>query len=276
MTATQALNRGLMIALLTVCALWLIIPFVMAVLWSLVDPSEPWTPESLLPPVMSFYRWEFAWNNSLLRPALLNSYTLAPAAAVLTLLLAGPTAFALGRYQFPGREVAKLLVLLPLVVPGFVTAIFFTSILFQIGLAQYRFLAILFAHAILFLPFAIRILMVSFEQVRQDHIDAARDMGASHWARFKVAYWPALKPGVLASLLIVFIQSIEEFAIAYIVGQPGFTTIPTLLYSSLGQDFNRPNAAVLSLILAVPNVLLMLLLERFLKSANPALASGKG
>ena len=276
MTATRALNRGLMIALLTVCALWLIIPFVMAVLWSLVDPSEPWTPESVLPPVMSFYRWEFAWNNSLLRPALLNSYTLAPAAAVLTLLLACPTAFALGRYQFPGREVAKLLVLLPLVVPGFVTAIFFTSILFQIGLAQYRFLAILFAHAILFLPFAIRILMVSFEQVRQDHIDAARDMGASHWARFKVAYWPALKPGVLASLLIVFIQSIEEFAIAYIVGQPGFTTIPTLLYSSLGQDFNRPNAAVLSLILAVPNVLLMLLLERFLKSANPALASGKG
>lgn len=276
MTATQTLNRGLMIALLTVCALWLLIPFVMAVLWSLVDPSEPWTPENLFPPVMSFYRWEFAWNNSLLQPALLNSYTLAPTAAVLTLLLAWPTAFALGRYQFPGRELAKLLVLLPLVVPGFVTAIFFTSILFQIGLAQYRFVAILFAHAILFLPFAIRILMVSFEQVRQDHIDAARDMGASPWARFKVAYWPALKPGVLASLLIVFIQSIEEFAIAYIVGQPGFTTIPTLLYSSLGQDFNRPNAAVLSLILAVPNVLLMLLLERFLKSANPALASGKG
>lgn len=276
MTAAHALNRGLMIALLIVCALWLIIPFTMAVLWSLVDPSEPWTPENLLPPVMSLARWEFAWHNSLLQPALLNSYTLAPSAAILTLALAMPTAFALGRYQFPGREFAKLLVLLPLVVPSFVTAIFFTSLLYQIGLAQYRFWAILFAHAILFLPYAIRILTVSFEQVRQDHIDAARDMGASPWSRFRVAYWPALKPGVLASLLIVFIQSIEEFPIAYIVGQPGFTTIPTLLYSSLGQDFNRPNAAVLSLILAVPNVLLMLLLERFLKSANPALASGKG
>ncbi|MCY4007273.1 MAG: ABC transporter permease subunit [Rhodobacteraceae bacterium] len=276
MTTTYVLNRGLMIMLLIICALWLIIPFTMAVLWSLVDPSQPWTPENLLPPAMSFYRWEFAWNNSLLQPALLNSYLLAPSAAALTLLLAMPTAFALGRYQFTGRELAKLLVLLPLVVPAFVTAIFFTSLLYQIGLAQYRFWAILFAHAILFLPFAIRILTVSFEQVRQDHIDAARDMGARPWARFRAAYWPALKPGVLASLLIVFIQSIEEFAIAYIVGQPGFVTIPTLLYSSLGQDFNRPNAAVLSLILAVPNVLLMLLLERFLKSANPALASGKG
>lgn len=276
MTATQTLNRAFMLALLGVCALWLIIPFTMAVLWSLVDPAEPWTPDNLLPPVMSFYRWNYAWENSLLQPALLNSYTLAPTVAVVTLLLAWPTSFALGRYDFPGREVAKLLVLLPLVVPGFVTAIFFTSLLYQIGLAQNRFAAILFAHAILFLPYAIRILTVSFEQVRQDHIDAARDMSASVCSRFLVAYWPALKPGVLATLLIVFIQSIEEFAIAYIVGQPGFTTIPTLLYSSLGQDFNRPNAAVLSLILAVPNVLLMLLLERFLKSANPTMASGKG
>ena len=276
MIAAYRINQVLMILLVAVCAIWLIIPFSMAVLWSLVDPAEPWTADRLLPPVMSGYRWQFMWENSLLRPALINSYVLAPSAAILTLILAAPTAYALGRYDFPGKEAAKLISLLPLVVPGFVTAIFFTSLLYQIGIAQYRFWAILFAHAVLFLPFAIRILTVSFEQVRQDHIDAARDLGASPLARFQVAYWPALKPGIMASLLIVFIQSIEEFAIAYIVGQPGFTTVPTLLYSSLGQDFSRPNAAVLSLILAVPNVILMLILERFLKSANPALSSGKG
>lgn len=276
MIASVRFNRLLMGALLAICVLWLLIPFVMAMLWSLVDPSDTWTPDRLIPPAMSFYRWDFMWNNSLLRPALLNSYTLAPTAAVVTLLLAMPTAYALGRHEFRGKETAKLIALLPLVVPGFVTAIFFSSILFQIGLAQYRFWAILLAHAVLFLPFAIRILTVSFEQVRQDHIDAARDLGATLFARFRVAYWPALKPGTMATLLIVFIQSIEEFAIAYIVGTPDFATVPTLLYSQLGQDFNRSNAAVLALILAVPNVILMLILERFLKSANPALASGKG
>ena len=276
MIAPWRIDRILMGALLTVCATWLAIPFVMAVLWSLVDPAETWTPDRLLPPVMSTYRWDYMWEHSLLKQALANSYTLAPSAALLTMLLAMPTAYALGRYDFPGKETAKLVALLPLVVPGFVTAIFFSSILFQIGIAQYRFWAILFAHAILFLPFAIRILTVSFEQVRQDHIDAARDLGASAAERFRVAYWPALKPGIMATLLIVFIQSIEEFAIAYIVGAPDFTTVPTLLYSQLGQDFNRSNAAVLALILAVPNVILMLILERFLKSANPALSSGKG
>lgn len=276
MTPSLRLNQLLMAALLVVCAIWLIIPFSMAVLWSLVDPAGTWTPDKLVPPVMSTYRWEHMWEHSLLQQALVNSYTLAPTAAVVTMLLAMPTAYALGRYDFPGKEAAKLVALLPLVVPGFVTAIFFSSILFQLGVAQYRFWAILFAHAILFLPFALRILTVSFEQVRQDHIDAARDLGASHFERFRVAYWPALKPGIMATLLIVFIQSIEEFAIAFIVGAPDFTTVPTLLYSQLGQDFNRSNAAVLALILAVPNVILMLILERFLKSANPALSSGKG
>lgn len=184
MSAT-GLNRALMIAVLVLTAIWLVLPFTMAVLWSLVDPAEPWTADKLIPPVMSFYRWQDMWENSLLKQALVTSYSLAPLAAILSLLLAVPTAYALGRISFPGRELAKLLCLLPLVVPGFVTALFFTSLLFQLGIQHWRFGGILFAHAVLALPYAIRILTVSFEQVRQDHIDAARDLGASTWARFR-------------------------------------------------------------------------------------------
>ena len=272
----EMLNKALLYLLMTICTLWLVIPLTMGVLWSLVDPVEPWTADKVLPPVMSFYRWNHMWVNSPLQGALFNSYRLAPSAAILTLMLALPTSYALGRISFPGREVAKLVALLPLVVPPFVTAIFFTALLFRLGLNTWRFGAILFAHSVVFLPFAIRIMTVSFEQVRQDHIDAARDLGASVLARWRVAYLPALKPGIFASLLIVFIQSIEEFALAFIVGSPNFTTIPTLLFSSMGQDFVRPNAAVLSLILVVPNVFLMLFLEKLLRSANPSMSSGKG
>jgi len=270
------INSILMGLLVALSIIWLLIPFTMAALWSLVDPSQPWTADKLLPPAMSFYRWTNMWENSSLKSALTTSYTLAPAAAVLSLLLALPTSFALGRMSFPGRELAKMLCLLPLVVPPFITAIFFSSLLFGLGITSWRLGSIVLAHAVLFLPYGIRILTVSFEQVRQDHIDAARDLGASHWARFQVAYLPALRPGIFATLLITFIQSIEEFAIAFIVGSPDVVTIPTLLYAALGQDFVRPNAAVLSLILVVPNVGLMLILERLLKSANPTLASGKG
>ena len=269
------LNRILIGALLTTSFIWLAIPFALAVLWSLVDPGTPWSYPDILPPVLSFNRWMQVWTTTSLPTALLNSYLLAPSVAICALVLAMPTAYAFGRLEFPGKSIAQILVLVPLVMPGFVVAIFFSSLLFSLGFYS-KFAGILIGHTVIFLPFAIRILAVSFALVRQDLIDAARDLGASPWSVFRAAYLPALKPGLLSALIVVFIFSIEEFALAFIVGAPDFTTVPTILYSYLGYNFVRPNAAVVSLILVVPNVVLMLVLERLLKSANPAAITGKG
>lgn len=269
------LNRILLGIFLAVCFVWLVMPAIWALLWSLVDPETGWEYPDVLPPSLTLERWAEVWTTTALPQAIANSYMLAPTVAVITLIIASPTAYCFARYDFPGKSAAQILTLLPLVVPGFVLAIFFSSLIFSLGIYS-RFLSILMAHCVLFLPYAIRIMTVAFGNVRNDLIDAARDLGASPWARFRVAYLPAIMPGVLASLIIVFIQSIEEFAIAFIVGAPNFTTIPTILYSYLGYNFIRPNAAVVSLILVVPNVLLMLGLEHLLKSANPAQAGVKG
>ena len=269
------LNTLLAGLLAAVLVLWLLVPFAMALLWSLVDPGTPWSYPDVLPPALSFQRWVLMWETTTLSTAMLNSYTLAPVAAITAILLAAPTAYAFGRIDFPGKGIAQVVTLTPLVLPGFVTAVFFASILVSFGVYS-RYGAILLGHVVLFIPYAVRILTVSFAQVNQEVINAARDLGASPLGVFRAAFWPVLKPGVLASFLIVFILSIEEFALAFIVGSPSFTTIPTILFSYLGYDFIRPNAAVVALILVVPNVMLMLFLELLLQSANPANLSGKG
>lgn len=269
------LNRILIAALIVVATIWLVIPFSLAILWSLVDPDHPWSYPDLLPPVLSMRRWEIVWATTALPTALVNSYILAPTVAICAILLATPTAYAFGRLEFPGKATAQMLTLVPLVLPGFVVAVFFSSLLFGLGIYS-RFLGILIGHTLIFMPYAIRILTVSFSLVRQDLIDAARDLGASPFAVFRTAYLPVLRPGLLAALIIVFILSIEEFALSYVVGAPDFTTVPTILYSYLGYNFIRPNAAVVSLILVLPNILLSLLLERLLKSNSPAAITGKG
>lgn len=270
-----SLNLILTTLLLVIITIWLVIPFGLAVLWSLVDPEYPWSYPDLLPPVLSFRRWELIWNTTALPTALFNSYLLAPTVAVCVIILAMPTAYAFGRMEFPGKRTAQVLTLVPLVLPGFVVAIFFSSLLFALGVYS-RFLGILIGHTLIFLPYAIRILSTSFGLVRNDLIDAARDLGASPYGVFKAAYLPVLRPGILAALIIVFILSIEEFALAFVVGAPDFTTVPTILFSYLGYNFIRPNAAVVSLILVIPNVLLTLVLERLLKSNSPAAITGKG
>lgn len=272
---TSPLNTILSALLIVAMTVWLAVPFGMAMLWSLVDPSQAWSYPDILPPKLSFERWPLMWETTSLPVAIFNSYSLAPMAGIGAVLMAMPTAYAFGRLEFKGKAVWQTLVLVPLIMPGFVTAIFFASLLFSMGFFA-RYPAILVGHVVMLLPYAVRILSVSFSLVRQDVVNAARDLGASPLSVFRVAYLPVLKPGIFAAFLIVFILSIEEFALAFVVGSPDFTTIPTILYSYLGYNFIRPNAAVVALILVVPNVILMLILERLLQSANPAGISGKG
>jgi len=263
------------LAIIVIVMLWLVVPLALTLLWSLVDTGHPWAYPDVLPPVLSWSRWTEVWTTTGLPQALINSYLLAPSVALVTVVLAMPAAYAFGRLDFPGKEIMQMVVLIPLVVPGFVVAIFFASVLLRLGIHS-RFLAILLGHTVVFLPYAVRILTISFVLVRQDIIDAAQNLGATPIIRFRTAYLPVIRPGLFAALIVVFILSIEEFALAYVIGAPDFTTVPTILYSYLGYNFIRPNAAVISLTLIVPNVLLMMLAERFLLSTQSIAVVGKG
>ncbi len=253
---------------------WLGIPFAMAILWSLVDPGHPWSYPDLFPQVLSFGRWVEVWNNTSLPEALRNSYSVAPAVACLTITLALPTAYAFGRFEFKGKKIAEMVSLLPMVMPSMILAVFFSSMLLELGLND-PYINIVIAHTVLALPYAIRILSAGFKAIPQDLIDACADMGAGKIGTFKHAFLPMLKPSLLASTIFCLVISIEEFNMAFVLGAPDFITVPTILYSFLGYSFIRPDAAVVSLILVIPNVLLMLLIERLLKGNYLSQSTGK-
>ncbi|HDR1031313.1 TPA: ABC transporter permease, partial [Pasteurella multocida] len=237
--------------------IWLFIPFLMAGLWSLVDPEHPWSYPDILPPSLSFERWFNVWQNTSLPEAMLNSYTIAPTVAMIAILLAIPTAYAFGRMEFRGKKLAELLTLIPLVIPGMIIALFFSQMLLALDITS-PFIGIVIGHTVMTLPYAIRILSAGFSSVPQDLIDASRDLGASKLTTFKDVYLPMLKPSFLASIIFCLVKSIEEFAISFVIGSPDFITVPTILYSFLGYSFIRPNAAVVSIILLVPNIILMM------------------
>ncbi len=268
-------NTGVLVAMLVVMLVWMILPLALALLWAMVDPDYTWSYPDVFPQKLSFRRWPMLWETTTLKQSMINSYSLGAAVTVMTLLLAMPTAYAFGRIEFKGKNVARLLTLLPMVLPGFVVAIFFSSLLISIGVYS-RFLGIMIGHCIVLLPFAIRILSVSFSQVRQDLIDAAKDLGAGWFGVVRHAYLPTIKSGIFATLIVVLIRSVEEFSLAFIIGSPDFTTVPTILFQYLGYAYIRTNAAVISLILAGPSIILMVLLERRLELANPAAEVGKG
>ena len=81
-SGTALIQRILTVLLLFVAGTWLVVPFGMALIWSLVDPSVGWEYPDLLPEVLSFARWAQVWNTTSLPSAMANSYMLAPTVAV--------------------------------------------------------------------------------------------------------------------------------------------------------------------------------------------------
>ena len=254
--------------------IWLFLPFLMAGLWSLVDPAKPWSYPDIFPQSLSFERWKIVWETTSLPEAMFNSYTIAPTVSLITILLSLPTAYAFGRMEFRGKKLAELLTLIPLVIPGMIIALFFSRMLLDLNINN-PFIGIVIGHVVLTLPYAIRILSAGFSSVPQDLIDASRDLGASNFTVFKAVYMPMLQPSFLASIIFCLVKSIEEFAIAFVIGSPDFITVPTILYSFLGYSFIRPNAAVVSIILLVPNIILMMIIEKLLKGNYLSQSTGK-
>lgn len=271
---TKLIHRIIFIFFILVNFVWLVLPFIMAGLWSLVDPDHPWSYPDIFPPVLSFERWSYVWEHTALKEAMFNSYTIAPIVSLVAILLALPTAYAFGRLEFRGKKVAELLTLIPLVIPGMIIALFFSAVLIKLNISS-PMLGIVIGHTVMTLPYAIRILSSGFSSVPQDLIDASRDLGASKFTTFKNVYLPMLKPAFLASIIFCLVKSIEEFSISFVIGSPDFITVPTILYSFLGYSFIRPNAAVVSIILLIPNVILLLIIERLLKGNYLSQSTGK-
>jgi putative spermidine/putrescine transport system permease protein len=261
----------LILALLIV---WTAIPLFMAVMWSLVDPDNPWSPPAVLPPSLSLAQWEYVFEYSNIVLAVSTSFLLAPIVTIVSFLLSLPTAYALARYNFFGKEALKLLILLPIVMPGMVIAMFLSRVFYGLGLAQ-SFAGLVIGHTLLSMPYMLRILTTAIESIPQDIIDAARNLGAGRVALVRDILVPMVLPGLIAGSIFTFINSLEEFSLTYVIGTPTFQTIPTVLFDYLGYHFIRTNAAVVSIILLVPSVVLLFITERFLKAEYLSSAFGK-
>jgi putative spermidine/putrescine transport system permease protein len=68
------------------------------------------------------------------------------------------------------------------------------------------------------LPFVLLILSASLAGIREDVIDAARNLGAGWFAVFRTIYVPLTMPGILVSMILMFIKAFGDFPITSVAG----------------------------------------------------------
>ena len=278
-SASSRLTRKLLKLLVpfgftVIFVVWIVIPLGYSVLWSLVNPSVGWSYPDVLPSSLSLDNWSYIIENANIGGAMLNSFLIAVCSTVLSFLLAMPTSYALGRRPIRGREALKTAVLLPMILPGMAMAIYVGRVIYFMGLSG-TYLGVILSHTLIGIPYMLRILVVSFESMPQDILDAVSNLGAGPWVRLKEVYIPMLLPSIISGAIFTFINSMEEFTMSFIIGVPEIRTIPTVLFTYLGEGFSQTRASVVSLILLIPNLILLLIVERNIKTEYMGAALGK-
>lgn len=253
---------------------WVAVPIGMAILWSLVNPDYPWTYPDLFPKEVGLYQWKRIFEYTNIVDAIQNSVVIATCATFLCILISLPTAYAIARRNLRCKSALKIIMLLPMVFPGMALALFLGRFFYMNDLSQ-QYIGVILAHTLVCLPFMLRILTASFESMPQDLIDAASNLGAGNRVKLLELYIPMVLPGIVSGSIFTFIESMQEFNLAYIIGAPTIQTIPTILYSYMGANFLRTSASVVTLILLIPNLCLLLLTERFVKTEHLGAALGK-
>jgi spermidine/putrescine transport system permease protein len=208
----------------------------------------------------------FEWFGLLLEtPALhaatWNSLVIAVSVAVLATCLGLFAARAATRYRFPAKAGIMGFIMLPLVLPEVIVAISLLVVLMQLGLDSGLW-SIILGHTLLCMPFAIAILQGSFANMDQSLEEASIDLGETAWSTFRLVTLPLVAPGIVASLLICFTISLDEFIIAFFLSGNA-PTLPVYLWGQLRFPARLPMVMALGTILVILSVVLLVIAETF-------------
>lgn len=200
-------------------------------------------------------------NTPALHEATLNSLIIAISTALFSTILGLFAARAATRYGFPGKGGIVGFIMLPLVLPEVIVAISLLIVLMQLGLNSGTW-SIIAGHTLICTPFAIAILQGSFSNMDKSLEEAAIDLGETPWSTFRLITLPLVSPGIIASLLICFTISLDEFIIAFFLSgnEP---TLPVYLWGQLRFPARLPVVMALGTILVLLSVALLIIAETF-------------
>ena len=221
-------------------ALFLAAPLIVVVSVSFND-----TRRMSFPPTAFSLRWyeaffgDHGWMSSLER-----SLTIAALAAAVAVLVALPITYAIWRYQARvARALAGVGAALFLI-PGVVAALMLSAFWGVTGHVG-RLENVVLSHAIVLLGIPLSLLSVGFSAIDKAQVEAAHTMGARDSDAFRMVVRPAMTPYILCAF--VFVLSINEYLIAYMVA--GFTvqTLPIRIFANMRQGY-EPTMCVAAVI----------------------------
>ncbi|WP_409342114.1 ABC transporter permease [Paenibacillus sp. MBLB4367] len=181
---------------------------------------------------------------------------------IISFLFGVPAAYALSRYQFKGKSFFTSFFISPIIIPG---------IVFGYGLLKYLvityhipiFPGVLIGHVVIMIPYVIRVISSSLMNFDYSVEEAAMSLGASRLKTFFVVVLPNIRSGIIAGILLAFLESFNNVDVSVFMTGPGVSTLPISMLNYVEYYFD-PTIAAISVLLMLMTALLIAAIERTL------------
>jgi sulfate transport system permease protein len=189
------------------------------------------------------------------RAAFATTFGTAIVAALADVVLALPVAWALGRYEFPGRRLIDALVDVPLALPTSVAGLTLAALtapqgpvgklLAPLGVrVAYTPLGVALALAFVGFPFVVRAVEPVVAALDESALEAARCLGASPASVAARVVAPQLFPAALSGFGVALARSLGEYgSVIFIAGNLPFKTEVVSLFIVARLEDHEPLAA---------------------------------
>jgi spermidine/putrescine transport system permease protein len=133
---------------------------------------------------------------------------------------------------------------------------FFSALHISLGLVT-----IIIAHSVVGLGLMIPTLFLKYQDIDQRILEASQMLGASSFQTFYKIVLPLLRPALIATGLMVFIISFDDFILSYFCAGTGVETLSLFLVSTLRYGVSPNINALASLLLIFTALLVALFLS---------------
>jgi len=204
-----------------------------------------------------------AWHNVEVRSALWLSIKAGLGATSIALVLGSLAAFAVHRFRFFGRETVSFLLVLPIALPGIVTALALNSAIntthFPFGL-----MTIVAGHATFCIVVVYNNVLARLRRTAGSLVEASMDLGADGWQTFRYVLWPSLATAIVSGALLAFALSFDEVVVTVFTAGTN-ETLPIWIFNNLLRPRARPVVNVVAMFVVLASFIPVYLAQRLIR-----------
>lgn len=232
--------------------------------WMITLSLKPQVEAAGYPP--SFFRFSITFKGYVdvfaKNPFLLytwNSLVVATGTTLLGLIVGLPAAYSIAQWK---QQKLALTILVARIIPGISYLIPWYILFRNIGMVD-TYQALILTHLVVGLPITIWVMIGFFEDIPPDLREAAMIDGCTDYGAFWRVAIPLVKPGVVATAILAFIFSWNNFLFSVILAGRNTRTLPIAVFNMIGyEEINWGPLAAAATLITLPVILLTLIIQR--------------